>query len=225
MRLVVPAFLLINAAVFAMWIWLGQSPFMLDNFLVSWDGLLAGRWWTLLSSEFSHILFLHFFLNMYVLASFGSIVEEAIGSARFFGFYVVAAIVASLAHAGVSAFVMGKPELPALGASGALSGIILLFSFLFPRARILLLGLIPMPAIVGAVLFVALDVVGLIAQSEGGGLPIGHGAHLGGAVTGMLFYLLFVRRMEVGMRERVDYGDVATWRRLIAQQGRRDAGE
>jgi membrane associated rhomboid family serine protease len=225
MRPVVLVFLLINAAVFAMWIWLGQSPFMIANFLVSWESLTAGRWWTLLSSEFSHILFLHFFLNMYVLASFGPIVEDAIGSSRFLGFYLVAAVVSSLAHAGVSAFVMGRPELPALGASGAISGIILLFSFLFPRARILLFGLIPMPAMVGAAVFVGLDVVGLIAQSGGGGLPIGHGAHLGGAATGLLFYLLFVRRMDVGIRERVDYGDVATWRRLIAQQGRRDAGE
>jgi membrane associated rhomboid family serine protease len=222
MRPVVLTFLIVNAGVFALWLFLGESPFMIDNFLVSWDALVAGRYWTLLTSEFSHILFLHFFVNMYVLSSFGPIVEATIGSARFLSFYVFAAIVSSLSHAGVSAFVLGRPELPALGASGAISGVILLFSFMYPRARILLFGLIPLPALVGALLFVGLDVLGLIWQSEGGGLPIGHGAHLGGAATGILYYFTVIRRLQVRQPDRVDFGDVATWRRLIAQQGRPD---
>ena len=142
MRPVVFVILAINVVVFGMWLWLGESPLMTENFLVSWDGLMAGRWWTLL----------------------------------------------------------------------------------MPRARLLLLGLIPMPAIVGALLFVAIDMAGLFAQFEGGGLPIGHGAHLGGAVTGALFYFLVLRRLDLWTPDRVDYGDVATWRRLMAQTdvGRRE---
>lgn len=221
MRPVVLVILAINTCVFVAWLVLGQSPFMVENFLVSWDALVAGRTWTLLTSEFSHLWFLHFFINMYVLTSFGPIVENTIGSGRFLSFYLVAAVVASLAHAVVSAFLMGRPELPALGASGAISGVILLFSFLYPRARILLFGIIPMPALFGALLFVGLDVIGLIAQSGGGGLPIGHGAHLGGAAMGALYYWLVIRRLQVRHAARVDFGDVATWRRLINAQ--RDA--
>lgn len=221
MRPVVLVFLVLNAAVFAAWLVVGQSPFMLENFLVSWDALVAGRTWTLLTSEFSHLWPLHFFINMYVLWSFGPIVENTIGSGRFLSFYLVAAVVASLGHAGVSAFVLGQPGLPALGASGAISGVILLFSFLYPRARILLFGIIPMPAMIGALLFVGLDVIGLIAQVEGGGLPIGHGAHLGGAATGALYYWFVIRRLQVRHPARVDFGDAATWRRLIEAQ--RDA--
>ena len=222
MRPVVFVTLVLNAVVFGMWIWLGQIPLMTDNFLVSWDGLMAGRYWTLLTSEFSHVWWLHFFVNMYVLASFGPIVENTIGSGRFLSFYLLAAIVSSMAHAGVSAFLIGRPEIPALGASGAISGVILLFSLLYPRARILLFGIVPMPALFGALLFVGLDVVGLVAQSGGGGLPIGHGAHLGGAATGMLYYLFVIRQLVLQHRARIDFGDVATWRRLIDQQGRRD---
>jgi membrane associated rhomboid family serine protease len=221
MRPVVLAFLILNTAVFVAWLVLGQTPFMLENFLVSWDALAAGRSWTLLTSEFSHLWPLHFFINMYVLWSFGPIVENMIGSLRFFSFYIAAAVVASLGHAGVSAFVLGQPGLPALGASGAISGVILLFSFLYPRARILLFGIIPMPAMIGALMFVGLDIIGLIAQFEGGGLPIGHGAHLGGALTGALYYWLVIRRLQVQHAARVDFGDAATWRRLIAAQ--RDA--
>ena len=225
MRPIVLCLLIANTAVFALWLWLGESPFMIDNFLVSWDALAAGRFWTLLTSEFSHILFLHFFVNMFVLSSFGPIVEDTIGSGRFAAFYFVAAIVSSLSHAGVSAFVLGQPELPALGASGAISGGILLFAFMYPQARILLFGLIPLPALVGALLFVGLDVAGLIWQAEGGGLPIGHGAHLGGAATGALYYWLVIRRLRVRQTGRIDFGDVTTWRRLIEQHRRRDGDD
>ena len=218
MRPITLILLVLNAAVFGLWLYLGQSPFMIENFLVSADALSAGRWWTLLTSEFSHLIFLHFFLNMYVLATFGPIVEATIGSGRYLTFYLTAAIVASLGHAAVSAFLLGHPELPALGASGAISGVILLFCFLYPEARLLLLWIIPMPALLGAAVFVGLDVVGLIAQTEGGGLPIGHGAHLGGALAGTLYYLLVIRPLTMRRTGPVDFGDVATWRRLIEQQ-------
>jgi membrane associated rhomboid family serine protease len=205
-----------------MWLMLGQSPFMLNNFLVSWNALVEGRYWTLLTSEFSHIAFLHIFLNMYVLVMFGSIVEIVIGSRRFLAFYLVAAVIASISHAAVSAFLLHKPDLPALGASGAISGVVLVFCFLFPRAKLLLFGIIPMPAIVGAVLFVGIDAVGLYAQTEGGGLPIGHGAHLGGAATGILYYLFFLRGLRLQHTGPRDYSEVGTWRSLISQYRRPD---
>jgi membrane associated rhomboid family serine protease len=217
MRPVVAILLALNVAVFALWLVLGQSPLMKENFLVSWKLLEAGRVWTLVTSAFSHVFFLHFLLNMLVLASFGPIVEYTIGSARFLALYLAAAIIGSFSHAAVSAFLLGQPALPALGASGAISGVILLFSLLYPRARVLLFGLIPMPAIVGALLFIGLDVVGLIAQTEGGGLPIGHGAHLGGAATGVLFYFFAIRPMGLRRIGPVDFGDVATWRTLISR--------
>ncbi|MEQ1756410.1 MAG: rhomboid family intramembrane serine protease [Micropepsaceae bacterium] len=217
-----------NAAVFLAWQVLGPTPLMTDNFLVSWNALEEGRYWTLLGSEFSHMGFLHFFLNMYVLTTFGLIVEQTIGSRRFLGFYLVAAIVASLGHAGVSAYLLAKPELPALGASGALSGIVLLFALMYPRTQLLLFGIVPLPALLGALLFVGLDVVGLIAQSEGGGLPIGHGAHLGGALTGVLYYFVVIRPlMRAPRREVLDFTNLARWRGWIAVQltdidGRKD---
>jgi membrane associated rhomboid family serine protease len=87
---------------------------------------------------------------------------------------------------------------------------------MYPRAGILLFFVLPVPALIGALIFVGLDVVGLIAQSEGGGLPIGHGAHLGGAATGALYYLLVVRRLRNWRTASIDFGDVAMWYRLIS---------
>lgn len=200
----VSVLIFVNILVFLLWLAaaLGYTnatineTFMEQNFLVSWNALEDGRYWTLLTSAFSHTLFLHIFLNMFVLQSFGPIVQSVLGFKRFAVFYFTAAIISSLSHAAVSAFIVGKPALPALGASGAVSGVILLFSLMFPTQKILMFGFIPVPAVIGGLIFIGLDLWGLWAQAEGGGLPIGHGAHLGGALTGIVYFLILWRQMR-----------------------------
>jgi membrane associated rhomboid family serine protease len=109
-------------------------------------------------------------------------------------FYFVAGIVASFCHAFVSLTLLGEPGVPALGASGAISGVVLLFALMFPKERILVFGLIPVPAFWGAVAFVGLDAWGLLLQTQGRGFPIGYGSHLGGALFGLVYFLIVVRR-------------------------------
>lgn len=174
--------------------------FMINNFLVSWDHLATGRIWTLITSVFSHNMFFHIFLNMYVFYGFGTVIENELGSKRFLKFYLLAGITASISHVTVSTYLMGQPELPALGASGAVAGTILLFALMNPHEKILLLGLIPMPAITAALLFVGIDLWGLIAQTRGSTLPIGHGAHLGGSLFGLLYYLTVIRKSRSDAR-------------------------
>lgn len=190
--------LLVNILVFVMWITATDAEsqrFMFNNFLVSWTGIEQGRWWTLLTTVFSHNMFLHIFINMYVLMSFGSFLEKQMGTASFLKLYFIAGLLASWAHVLSSKFLIGQPDLPALGASGAVAGVIACFSVMFPQAKILLLGIIPMPALFGVLVFVGLDLWGLVAQAQGHGLPIGHGAHLGGAFTGVLF-AMFKKRFS-----------------------------
>lgn len=187
----------INILVFLAWNISGVEPdFMVNNFLVSWDGLMDGRIWTLITSVFSHNMFLHILINMYVLNSFGPIVLMTIGKRNFLIFYFGAGIFSSFCHAFISAFVLGHPEWPALGASGAIAGLILLFALLYPKEKLLLMGVIPMPAVWGAIAFVGLDIWGLVAQAGGHGLPIGHGAHLGGALAGMIYYLYIRKKLK-----------------------------
>lgn len=188
-------FIALNVLVFGAWQgWYGPGPgFMSQNFLVSWDLVTEGRVWDLLTSVFSHNWVLHLVLNMFVLNSFGRVVEMFFGWKFYLGFYLFAGVVSSLSHIVVSAFLMGAPQLPALGASGSLAGLILLFALTFPREKIMLFGIVPLPALVGALAFVGLDLWGLVSQVEGGGLPIGHGAHLGGSFAGLLAYLVVVR--------------------------------
>jgi membrane associated rhomboid family serine protease len=136
----------------------------------------------------------HLFVNMYVFFGFGAALENILGAKRFLSFYLIAGILGSLGHCLVSSVLLHDPALPALGASGAVAGVIVLFSFLFPKERLLLLGIIPMPAYIGAFLFVGLDIWGLVAQTQGSSLPIGYGAHLGGALFGLIYYFGFIRK-------------------------------
>ncbi|MCB0393487.1 MAG: rhomboid family intramembrane serine protease [Bdellovibrionales bacterium] len=200
----VPTFLVLNTLVFGAWLLQSFSDiphftpphFLEDNFLVSANAVLEGRWWTLLTANFSHNLGIHFLFNMIVLMNFGPIIESILGRARFFVFYMVAGTCGSLGHVAVSLFVLRDPSIAALGASGALAGVILFFSLAFPRERLYIFGLIPIPAILGAIAFVGFDVWGLIAQSHGGGLPIGHGAHLGGAAAGLVYFFIERKRRQ-----------------------------
>jgi len=187
----------LNIGVFLLWqVARGSVPlqeFMFTNFLVSPLHLKEGVYRAILGSAFSHNELWHLFFNMIVLYSFGGVLERLFGLRLFVSFYLGAAVVASLAHCAVSALVLGQERSFALGASGALAGLLIAYALLFPKHRILLFGIVPLPAIVAAALFVGLDIWGLIAQGRGGGLPIGHGAHLGGAACGLLLYFGYLR--------------------------------
>jgi membrane associated rhomboid family serine protease len=187
----------LNVLVFLAWQAASYSQplfkFMTENFLVSTTHVLHLHVWTLITAAFSHSELWHLAINMFVLWSFGTVLEHFWGTRIFVLVYLAAAVVASVSHCAVSSLVLGRDDIPALGASGAVSGLLLAYALHFPRHRILLFGIVPVPALAGVLAFVGLDLWGLIAQGRGGGLPIGHGAHLGGALAGALIYFLYLR--------------------------------
>ncbi len=188
----VPALIAVNLAVFLAWqvgydddAWGG---WLMRNATVSLAHLQEGLVWAPLTSAFSHAQAWHFALNMFVLFNFGAVMELSWGPRRFVIFYLGACLVSGLMHAAFSLF--GWPDHPALGASGAVSGVLIAFVFLYPRHKLLLFLIIPLPAWIAALLLVGLDLWGLVSQHAGGGLPIGHGAHLGGALFGAVWSLV-----------------------------------
>ncbi len=200
----VPVIVGLDVAVFFFWQLARTSEplarFLLVNFVVSADRLEAGLFWTLLTSVFSHQEFWHLGVNMVVLWSFGSILERLWGWRAFSAFYLAAGIAGSAAHAAACVWILHEPRIAALGASGAVAGVLMAYAVLFPRQKILVMGIVPVPAAGGVLAFAALDVWGLVAQSRGGGLPIGHGAHLGGALAGAILVVGF--RRWLGRRGR-----------------------
>lgn len=189
---IVPKIIVINILVFLLWNIYGpvNPEFMVKHFLVSWTTLTEGRIWTLFTSAFSHNMLWHIFINMFVFLNFGIVVEKYLGPMRFLIFYLLAGITGSLVHSLVCAYIFHQPNLLALGASGAISGVVLLFALLYPQEKIFLFGLVPLPAIWAAVMFTGIDVYGLVSQTRGVASPIGHGAHLGGALAGLIYFVI-----------------------------------
>ena len=193
----------INLLVFVLWQVAIQTPaveqFMAQNFLTSGDAVTAGRLWTLLTSAYSHFEFWHIFINMFVLWSFGVTLERVWGSRTFLSFYLACSVAGSLGHWLASAWLLHSSDLPALGASGAVCGLLMAFGLQFPKATILVFGIVPVPALIAVLGLVAFDAFGLIEQTHAmraGG--IGHGAHLAGGLCGAILWFVVLRQSLVG---------------------------
>jgi membrane associated rhomboid family serine protease len=147
---------------------------------------------TVFSSMFMHGGWLHLGGNMLYLWIFGDNVEDRFGHAKFALFYLLCGIAATLAQVLVSA----GSNIPNLGASGAIAGVLAAYIILFPRGQVRVLmgrGVVPMPALVVIGLWIVLQFVngiGSITQSaETGG--VAYMAHIGGFVAGLVLTFLF----------------------------------
>jgi membrane associated rhomboid family serine protease len=166
------------------------------------DVALIPPWATVLTSMFMHGGFWHLAGNLLYLWIFGNNVEDVMGHVRFFFFYVLCGIGAVFAQ------VLPNPisEIPMVGASGAISGVLGGYLLLFPRARVLLglplgfiiVGIGRFPAIWVLAAWFAMQLVmgGLSAvqsnnESQGG---VAFGAHIGGFIVGLALVAFFKRR-------------------------------
>jgi len=140
---------------------------------------------------------LHLIFNMLYLWIFGNNVEDAMSRPRFVAFYVVCGLAATTAQV----LVAPNSDVPLIGASGAIAGVLGAYLVLFPRARVLtvvpLIFVFPVfevPAwILLAVWFVIQGLNGI--QSLGSGAAgVAFFAHLGGFVAGMGLVLVIARR-------------------------------
>ena len=159
-------------------------------------------WATIFTSMFMHGGFLHLAGNMLYLWIFGNNIEEAMGRARFFIFYVLCGVAAVLAQ------VLSNPGsiVPMVGASGAISGVLGAYTLLYPRARVLLglplgfliveLGRFPAVWVLAAWFLMQLFMGGMsythAPGTQDGGIAFG--AHVGGFVAGLLLVTIFKRR-------------------------------
>lgn len=154
---------------------------------------------TIFTSMFMHGGFFHIAGNMLYLWIFGDNVEDRFGHAKYAIFYGLCGIAATLAQVLVNA----GSNVPNLGASGAIAGVLAAYIILFPKGQVKVLmgrGVVPMPALVVIGLWIVLQFIngiGSIAQTaETGG--VAYMAHIGGFVAGLVLTFLFGgRRTEV----------------------------
>ncbi len=153
---------------------------------------------TLLTALFMHGGLAHLLGNMLFLAIFGDNVEDAMGHSRYLVFYFLCGLLASITHVFSTAFFGQSLLIPVLGASGAISGVMGAYIFLFPRKRVhmwMLLFVISVPAFLAVgvwFLFQLSNGLGVLGGQEAGG--IAYAAHIGGFVFGLLMVSSFARK-------------------------------
>ncbi len=160
--------------------------------------LIAPPYWaTLVTSMFLHGGWLHLGGNMLYLWIFGDNIERAMGSLRFLIYYLGCGLAASAAHIMFNL----QSQVPAVGASGAISGVLGGYLLLFPQNRVRVLtrgGIVHVPAIVVLGFWIVLQFInglGSVARtSETGGGGVAYMAHIGGFVAGLVLVKLFARR-------------------------------
>ncbi len=172
-------------------------------------GLPVDNYWPFLTNMFLHGGWMHIISNMWTLYLFGDNVEDRMGHGRFLLFYLLCGISASITH-----FIFNiHSTVPALGASGAIAGVMAAYLILFPAARVITLVpifFLPYFIEIPAVIYIGVWFItqlysgafSLISPRAGGG--IAWWAHIGGFVMGLLLLPLFKKR---GAQYRRYYSD------------------
>lgn len=157
------------------------------------------QYYRLISAGFVHVGLGHLAFNLITLYFFGPLLEVLLGMVN----YVVLYFGSELAAHGLSLALHHENEsYAAVGASGAISGVLFGYCLFFPFEKLYFFGVIPMWSIVFAIGYVVVSVYAINRRMEGrqaGG--IAHEAHLGGAIGGLvLTIILEPRAVEVFLR-------------------------
>ena len=166
-------------------------------------------WSTMITSMFLHGGWGHLGGNMLFLWIFGDNIEHRLGHLRFVIFYVLCGLAASIAHI---VFNSGS-AVPAVGASGAISGVLGGYLLMFPRNRVYVMtwgGVVGVPALFMLGLWIVMQFIsGMTADARGGG--VAYMAHIGGFVAGLVLAPLFaLGRSRPATRTRT-YRDYDRW--------------
>ena len=155
---------------------------------------------TLVTYMFVHADWFHLLTNMLFLWVFGDNVEDAYGHVGYLVFYLFCGVAAGFIHA----VMFPNSEMPLIGASGAVSGVLAAYLVLLPRARVWILVLfrlpLRLPAALVLIAWIVVQVVSLFALTDDESVSVAWWAHIGGFATGLVITLLLRSRL----RERLE---------------------
>lgn len=164
--------------------YIAQLTFPITEWLALWPlGSGGFQLYQLITTGFLHSTsdIWHLGMNMFELWMFGRFLENVIGSKRFLSLYIISLLGASLLHLTLSNSI-------AIGASGAVMGVLIGFAVLFPNLKLFLLFFpFPIKAKYLAIGLAVLDVIGGFSSYESG---VAHFAHLGGMVAAFVLIKL-----------------------------------
>lgn len=149
---------------------------------------------TLFTAIFMHGGWAHIGGNMLYLWIFGDNLEDRLGHGRYLGFYLLCGLLASLAHVFTSVLIGDNLQIPSLGASGAIAGVLGGYLLLFPRNRVTVIMVrvvTQVRAIFAVGLWFILQLVGQFGALTGGSDGVAYAAHIGGFIAGVVLVKLF----------------------------------
>ncbi len=169
-----------------------------SNSLPGLGTLLNGCAIPLFTSMFLHGGWVHIIGNMWVLIIFGDNVEDRLGSMRYLLFYLTCGVASGLTQA----FIAPQSSVTAIGASGAIAGVLAAYLVFYPQARVMTMiplfifpWFVNIPALIFIVFWFALQffngVLTLGSAVSGG---VAYWAHVGGFISGLLLVWLFAGR-------------------------------
>ena len=189
----------------------GSSPFT-DALELNVDrAVFHGEVWRLLTYAFLHDPgdILHILFNMLLLYWFGSDMEDLYGPREFLIFYIASALVGGAAFS--VAHLIGFPANLCIGASGAVTAVLVLTAFHYPRRIIYLMFFLPVPIWLFVVASVAFDAYTLLANQRS---MVAVAVHLGGAAFAFVYYRMNWRISPVLQRL---WPNVQYWRKRAAR--------
>jgi membrane associated rhomboid family serine protease len=182
--------IIINALVYAAQYILDGPPDPHDPYKIGWfTGKIAlysyhsedFKPYQLVTYMFAHGGFFHILFNMYALWIFGRVLERVWGAKKFLIFYLLCGLAAGLTQM----FFAGS----AVGASGAIMGLLAAFAYTFPHTQFYILPIpVPIKAKYLAAIYAAIDIFG---GFSGGSDGVAHFAHLGGLVMGFILVIIW----------------------------------
>lgn len=163
-----------------------------DLFYASHDTIIGqGQVWRLVTYAFLHGTPFHLLFNMLFLWMAGREVEHIYGKTEFFRMYLAACFLAGLTWLAIDT--INSPGFqgsgsPMLGASGAVAAVLVIFAMYYPQREVLLFFIVSVPIWLFVVVFLGLDLLGLLGELRGrGDAAVAFSAHLGGAAYGFLY--------------------------------------
>ena len=185
---------------------LGCIPYEFSHFVDLNPSALVPVPLTILTAMFLHGGWIHILSNMLFLWIFGDNIEDTLGHFKYLAFYILCGLIASFFHI----FTNLNSQVPTIGASGAIAGVMGAYMVLFPKARIktlLILGIfiqvVKIPAIIMLGYWILIQVLSVFAEF---GSSIGSGiawfAHIGGFIAGFFLIMVIKRPKKRSYRGR-----------------------
>ena len=175
--------IIINALVYFAQIFLGNSFDIIENFALYPYNSGFFKPYQLVTHMFTHANFMHILFNMYALWIFGTTLERVWGPKRFLIFYMACGLAAAAAQLFLS-------DTAAVGASGAIMGLLAGFAYLFPNTEFYILPIpFPIKAKFMVAIYAAIDLFGGLHGGKADN--IAHYAHLGGLVMGFILVIIW----------------------------------